>query len=110
MHEHEEFCPVAAAAKLLGDKWTLIILRDLAAGPRRFKALEQSGEGISPSILAARLRELEHEGMVSRASFHEIPPRVEYTLSEKGKDALAVIEALRAYGTKWLTPKGVECR
>ena len=103
---NEEFCPVAEAAKLLGDKWMLIILRDLAAGPRRFKALEHTVTGISPSVLASRLRDLEHQGMVTRTSYNEIPPRVEYALSEKGHDALAVIEALRAYGEKWLGREG----
>lgn len=99
-----QICPVAEAAKLLGDKWALIILRDLGAGPRRFTELEQTGEGISPSMLAARLRELEREGMVTRASFNEIPPRVEYALTAKGRDVLPVIEALRVYGEKWLMP------
>ena len=99
-----ELCPIAEAAKLLGDKWTLIILRDLAAGPRRFKDLAHSGEGISPSMLASRLRELEEQGLIIRTSYHEIPPRVEYTLSEKGRDVLPVIEALRAYGERWLVP------
>lgn len=101
-----EFCPVAEAARLLGDKWTLIIVRDLATGPRRFKELEQSGEGISPSILASRLRELEQQGIVTRTSFNEIPPRVEYSLTQKGRDALPVVEALRTYGTRWLAPHG----
>lgn len=105
-HDHSSVCPVAAAAKLLGDKWTLIILRDLAQGTRRFKELEQSGEGISPSMLAARLRELEEQGMVTRTSYNEIPPRVEYSLTAKGAAALPVIDALRAYGTRWLTPIG----
>ncbi len=99
-----DVCPVAEAARLLGDKWTLIILRDLAAGPRRFTELAASGEGISPSMLAARLRELEEHGLVSRTSYNEIPPRVEYALTPKGVDALPVIEALRAYGTRWLLP------
>lgn len=99
-----EVCPVAQAARLLGDKWTLIILRDLAEGTRRFKELEQSGEGISPSMLAARLRELEEQGVVNRTSYNEIPPRVEYRLTDKGQAALPVIEALRAYGARWLSP------
>ena len=99
----DEICPIAEAAKLLGDKWTLIILRDLASGPRRFKELEQSCEGISPSILASRLRQLEEQGLLTRTSYHEIPPRVEYALSPKGQAAQPVIEALRAYGERWLT-------
>ncbi|MBI4491362.1 MAG: helix-turn-helix transcriptional regulator [Chloroflexi bacterium] len=105
-----EVCPVAEAAKLLGDRWTLIVLRNLAGGPRRFKELERSGEGISPSMLAARLRELDERGVVTRTSFNEIPPRVEYALTPKGHDALPVIEALRAYGARWLVPEGVQAR
>jgi DNA-binding HxlR family transcriptional regulator len=95
-------CPLAAAAKVLGDKWTLIILRDLLEGPCRFTDLERSGEGISPSILSARLRDLERHGLVTRTSFRELPPRVEYSLTHKGKDAARVIDALRSYGERWL--------
>ena len=97
-----EMCPVAEAAKLLGDKWTLIVLRDLSDGSKRFTNLAKTGEGISPSMLTARLRELEREALITRTSFNEIPPRVEYSLTRKGEDALKVVEALRAYGTKWL--------
>lgn len=101
----DDVCPVAEAAKVLGDKWTLIILRDLAESCCRFKDLERMGEGISPSVLAARLRELEHRGIVTRTSYNEIPPRVEYALTEKGRDAIQVVEAFRAYGTRWLMPE-----
>ena len=97
-----EICPIAEAAKLLGDKWTLIVLRDLAAGPRRFKDLERLGEGISPSVLASRLKELERQRMVTRTSYNEIPPRVEYELTEKGCAALPILDVLRAYGERWL--------
>jgi DNA-binding HxlR family transcriptional regulator len=99
----EDHCPIAEAAKLLGDKWTLILLRDLARGACRFKTLVESGEGISPSILTGRLRELEVKGIISRKSYAEIPPRVEYALTEKGRDVLPVIEALRVYGSRWCT-------
>lgn len=102
----EEACPVAVAARLLGDKWTLIVLRDLAEGSRRFTDLARSAEGISPSILSARLRDLEDQRIVTRTSFHETPHRVEYALTEKGQDALPVIAALRLYGTRWLVPEG----
>ena len=98
----ETVCPVAEAARLLSDKWTLIVLRDLAGGPRRFKHLAQLGDGISPSILSNRLRELEEHGVVTRTSYNEIPPRVEYELTAKGADALPVVEALRTYGKRWL--------
>lgn len=95
-------CPVAQAAKLLGDKWTLLLLRDLAAGSRRFKDLERSVAGISPTMLASRLRELERHGLVNRYVYSEIPPRVEYHLTEKGTEALPVVDALRVYGERWL--------
>ncbi len=103
-----DICPIAEAARLLGDKWTLIILRDLMQGPCRFKDLERSGEGISPSVLTARLHELEIHAIVSRVAYREIPPRVEYTLTERGYDAVAVVEALRCYGEKWLLPATVQ--
>ncbi|MBI3980275.1 MAG: helix-turn-helix transcriptional regulator [Chloroflexi bacterium] len=102
----EPICPVAEAARLLGDKWTLMILRDLAEGPRRFSELARSATGISPSMLTARLKELEERGIATRTSYHEIPPRVEYELTQKGHDALPVVEALRAYGARWLVPEG----
>ena len=103
----DELCPVAEAAKLLGDKWTLIVLRDLAEGPVRFTELGRSCEGISPSVLSARLRELEEQSIVSRTSYNEIPPRVEYELTPKGTDALQVVEALRVYGGKWLVAEAL---
>jgi DNA-binding HxlR family transcriptional regulator len=95
-------CPVAEAAKVLGDKWTLLLLRDLAGGSRRFKDLERSVDGISPTMLAARLRELERQGLLTRMCYTEIPPRVEYHLTEKGVEALPIVEALRTYGDRWL--------
>ena|SRR5438093_168132 len=101
----DEICPVAEAARVLGNKWTLIILRDLADGPRRFKDLERTGEGVSPSVLTARLRELEHYGLLNRASYNEIPPRVEYSLTDQGCDALRIIDAMRTFGEKWLVPE-----
>jgi DNA-binding HxlR family transcriptional regulator len=97
-------CPIVEAAKLLGDKWTLIILRNLMSGASRFKDLERSGEGISPSVLTTRLHELEVHGIVLRTAYAEIPPRVEYNLTERGEDAVAIVQALRIYGEKWLIP------
>ena len=102
-------CPVAEAAKVLGDKWTLLLLRDLATGARRFKDLERSVTGISPTMLASRLRELERQGLVTRLCYNEIPPRVEYHLTDKGEEALPVVQALRTYGQRWLlTPVDAE--
>jgi DNA-binding HxlR family transcriptional regulator len=98
----ERFCGVAAASQLLGDAWTLLLVRDLADGPRRFTAL-QASTGISPRVLTDRLRTLVERGLMTRRMYPEIPPRVEYELTEMGRDALPVIAALRAYGTKWLS-------
>ncbi len=96
-------CPVARAARLLGDTWALLILRDLSVGTRRFSELEQS-TGISPRVLSGRLKELERNGILTRQMFAAVPPRVEYRLTEKGQAALPLIEALRQYGSSWLAP------
>lgn len=102
-------CPIANAARLLGDRWTLVILRDLAEQPMRFSELEESSGGISPRTLADRLRQMESGGLITRESFREIPPRVEYTLTDKGRATLPVIEALRGFGENWLTEEEKQC-
>lgn len=102
-------CPIANAARLLGDRWTLVILRDLATGPMRFSELEESSGGISPRTLVDRLREMESQGLIARESFREIPPRVQYSLTSKGTATLPVIEALRAFGDTWLSDEEKEC-
>lgn len=96
-----ETCPIARAARLLGDHWTLLIIRDLEHGCRRFHELQES-TGMSPGVLSGRLRGLEAAGVVSRRQYSEIPPRVEYTLTDKGRAALPLIEQLRIYGETWL--------
>lgn len=95
-------CGVAAAAAIIGAKWTALLVHDLSEGPRRFSELEHSCCGISPRTLAERLRELEGEGIVERRSYAESPPRVEYRLTEKGDALLPVIEAMRQFGHDWL--------
>lgn len=97
----ESFCGVAAAVAVLGDAWTLLLVRDLADEPRRFTAL-QASTGISPRVLTDRLHKMMRDGLVTRHIFAEIPPRVEYELTPKGHDAQTVIDAMRAYGEKWL--------
>lgn len=94
---------MAAAAQLLGDVWTLLLVRDLAHGPKRFTAL-QASTGISPRVLTDRLRSMAEQGLVTRQMYAEIPPRVEYKLTEKGCAILPIIDALRRYGIKWLLP------
>jgi DNA-binding HxlR family transcriptional regulator len=99
-------CPVCRTADIICGKWTLLLIRDLAEGHSRFCELERSLAGISPRTLSLRLRALEEEGIVERHSFGEVPPRVEYELTEKGRDLLPIIDDMRAYGERWL---GGEC-
>lgn len=95
-------CPVARTAKIIGGKWTLLIIRDLANGTRRFNELERSLSGISPKTLSERLRYLELSGMISRQTFAEVPPRVEYSLTNRGRELVPIIDSMRDYGRKWL--------
>jgi DNA-binding HxlR family transcriptional regulator len=79
------------------------VIRDLADGSRRFCELERSLEGISPRTLSLRLRALEDQGIVERCTYPEVPPRVEYALTEKGRALVPLIEDMRNYGLRWLT-------
>jgi DNA-binding HxlR family transcriptional regulator len=99
-------CPVCLTADIVCGKWTLLLIRDLAEGHSRFCELERSLTGISPRTLSLRLRALEEEGIVERHTYGEVPPRVEYALTEKGLALLPIIEDMRAYGERWL---GGEC-
>ena len=99
-------CPVVRTAEIVCGKWTLLVIRDLADGRRRFGELERSLEGISPRTLSLRLRALEEEGIVARKTFPEVPPRVEYALTEKGRALVPIIESMRTYGTEWLGAEG----
>jgi DNA-binding HxlR family transcriptional regulator len=89
-------------------KWTLLVIRDLAEGRSRFCELERSLQGISPRTLSLRLRALEEEGIVERQTFPEVPPRVEYALTEKGMALVPLIEDMRAYGLQWLLGSGCD--
>jgi DNA-binding HxlR family transcriptional regulator len=102
-------CPVCATAELVCGKWTILILRDLAEGSSRFSELERSLAGISPRTLSLRLRALEEEGVVTRETFAEVPPRVEYTLTEKGRALVPLIEDMRRYGREWLAGETADC-
>ncbi len=95
-------CPVCRTADVVCGKWTLLVIRDLAAGSSRFCELERSLEGISPRTLSLRLRALEEEGIVERHTYPEVPPRVEYALTEKGEALVPLIDDMRKYGTRWL--------
>ena len=101
-HVDDVICPVARTAENNSGKWTLLIIRDLVSGVKRFNQLERSLHGISPKTLSERLRSLEEEGIIIRQTFAEVPPRVEYSLTEKGSDLVGVIESMRGFGKRWL--------
>ncbi len=95
-------CPVCRTAEVISGKWTLLVIRDLASGASRFCELERSLEGISPRTLSLRLRALEEYGIVQRHTYPEVPPRVEYALTDKGKALVPIIDDMRSYGSRWL--------
>lgn len=95
-------CPIERTAQILGNKWTLLIVRDLALGARRFSELERSLAGISPKTLSERLKRLEEAGILSRTCSLGAPPRVDYALTPKGAALIPVIECMRTYGSQWL--------
>jgi DNA-binding HxlR family transcriptional regulator len=99
-------CPVCATAEIVCGKWTILIIRDLAAGRSRFCELERSLAGISPRTLSLRLKALEEEAVVARKTYPEVPPRVEYVLTSKGQALLPLIEDMRAFGREWLGLEG----
>jgi DNA-binding HxlR family transcriptional regulator len=99
-------CPVCRCSEIISGKWTLLVIRDLADESRRFCELERSLEGISPRTLSLRLRALEEHGVVERHTYPEVPPRVEYALTEKGQALVPLIEEMRSYGRRWLFDDG----
>src|SRR3974377_8569 len=105
---YDDTCPVCRTAEIVCGKWTLLLIRDLAEGRSRFCELERSLGGISPRTLSLRLRALEEEGILARQTFPEVPPRVEYALTEKGRALVPLIDDMRAYGMRWLAAGCVE--
>ena len=94
-------CPVARTLDLIGERWSVLILRDLfLRGARKFQDFESSLTGISPNTLSARLKRLEDGGIVERRFYAEHPPRAEYVLTAKGRELGAVMKALRAWGER----------
>jgi DNA-binding HxlR family transcriptional regulator len=101
-HQSDDSCPVCATADIICGKWTILVIRDLADGRTRFCELERSLAGISPRTLSLRLRALEEQGIVERHTYPEVPPRVEYSLTDKGQALLPLIEDMRRFGRDWL--------
>ena len=91
-------CPVATAVALVGGKWKLMIIRNLRVRPWRFNELQRDLEGISQKVLTDSLRQMMDDGLVYRHDYHELPPRVDYSLTELGQKMLPIIDALADFG------------
>ncbi|MCD8353806.1 MAG: helix-turn-helix transcriptional regulator [Clostridiales bacterium] len=94
-------CPVATTVSLIGSKWKLLILRNLLIRPWRFNELRRDLEGISQKVLTDSLRSMEEDGIVIRTVYAEVPPRVEYSLSELGESMKPILNAMEAWGTEY---------
>lgn len=100
---------IANAMAIIGNKWTALILRDLCSGAQRFSNLEKSVGSINPRTLSQRLDELEAQGIITKQRFAEVPPRIEYTLTDKGRDLIPVLKQMAAWGEKYYQAKTEDC-
>lgn len=94
-------CPVETTLMLIGDKWKVLILRDLRSGTKRFGELKKSVTGISQKVLTSNLRDMEENGLVTREVFPEVPPRVEYSLTELGTSMTPILDAMEKWGMEF---------
>lgn len=94
-------CPVAITVQMIGSKWKLLIMRDLMSRPWRFNELKKDLEGISQKVLTDSLRSMEADGIITRTVYPEVPPRVEYALSELGESMRPIIKAMEVWGTEY---------
>ena len=94
-------CPVETTLTLIGDKWKVLILRDLLPGKKRFSELKRSVGGVSQKVLTAQLRDMEQNGLVHREVFAEVPPRVEYSLTELGRSLKPILDAMWNWGEEF---------
>ena len=101
-HPYDQWSPDARALDLVGDKWTLLIVRDLAAGARRFVELQRVLPGISTEQLRSRLNRMVADEMLTRKRYREVPPRVEYELTERARRLMPVLGALARWGYEWV--------
>jgi DNA-binding HxlR family transcriptional regulator len=100
-HPYDQWAPDARALDLVGDKWTLLIIRDLAAGPRRFVELQRVLPGISTEQLRSRLNRMVADGLLTRQRYREVPPRVDYELTERARELMPVLGELARWGYAW---------
>jgi len=101
---YDQACPVAKALEVVGDRWTLLIVRDLLRGAQRFQDFLASLPGIAPTILSDRLKLMEEHGLVTRAFYSDHPPRAVYVLTDKGQELGGVVGALATWGSRYLYP------
>lgn len=94
-------CPVATTVQLIGSKWKLLIMRDLLKRPWRFNELRRDLDGISQKVLTDSLRSMEEDGIITRTVYPEVPPRVEYALSDLGESMRPIIQAMEQWGTEY---------
>jgi DNA-binding HxlR family transcriptional regulator len=94
-------CPVATTVQMIGSKWKLLIMRNLLARPWRFNELKKDLEGISQKVLTDSLRSMEADGIITRTVYPEVPPRVEYALSELGESMRPIMDAMEIWGTEY---------
>ena len=94
-------CPVEYTASMIANKWKILILRDLITGTKRYNELTRSVVGISAKVLTENLRELESDGIIERKVYPEVPPKVEYYLTDKGNDLRPIIDLMKEYGLKY---------
>jgi len=93
-------CPVERTVNIIGGKWTLLILRDLFEGTKRFGELRKSLTSVSPKTLTDKLRALENDGIIQRRIYPEVPPRVEYSLTKRGQSLKDIFDAMQEWGTQ----------
>lgn len=94
-------CPVETTLTLMGDKWKILIVRDLLTGTMRFGELKKSLDGISQKVLTQHLRMMEASGLITRKVYAEVPPRVEYSLTETGRSLNSILDAMELWGEKY---------
>ena len=94
-------CPVATTVQLIGSKWKLLIMRNLLKRPWRFNELRRDLDGISQKVLTDSLRSMEEDGIITRTVYPEVPPRVEYALSDPGESMRPIIQAMEQWGTEY---------
>lgn len=98
-------CPVETTLQLMGDKWKVMIIRDLLEGTRRFGELKKSVTGITQKVLTSNLRAMEENGILTRKVYAEVPPKVEYTLTETGYSLKPILDAMVKWGTEYKLKK-----